>query len=291
MNKVGLFYTYWSNEWLVDFEQTAKRISKAGFDIMEINLVGGFHELSKQKKVDFKSLIDDLGLGITCCLGLKPEQDFSSPDKKVRDAGVAYVRELIEDCRFLNSPVVAGMNYAAWPAAPPAGTIDKRPFVERSIESVAQLMDMVEDYGIIYAIEVVNRFESFLVNDAQEAIAFCKAVGSPNCMVHLDTFHMNIEEDSFRDAILMCKGKLGHFHLGEANRKPPGQGRLPWDEIFKSLKEIEYQGALVMESFMKIGGEVSRNVSLWRDLSLDADDYVMSKMVETACNFVHEKMA
>lgn len=257
---------------------------------MEINLVGGFHELPKQRKIEFKSLVEDLGLGITCCLGLKPEQDFSSPDKRIREAGISYVRQLIEDCRLLDCPVVAGMNYAAWPASPPVGTVDKRPFVERSIDCVRQLMGMVKDYGITYAIEVVNRFESFLVNDAREAIAFCQAVDSPNCMVHLDTFHMNIEEDSFREAILLCKGRLGHFHLGEANGKPPGQGRLPWYEIFNALKEIDYQGALVMESFMKTGGEVSRNVSLWRDLSEGADDLNLSARIGTALNFVRERM-
>ncbi|MGC2577960.1 MAG: TIM barrel protein, partial [Terrimicrobiaceae bacterium] len=92
----------------------------------------------------------------------------------------------------------------------------------------------------------------------------------------LDTFHMNIEEDSFRDSILESKGWLGHFHLGETNRRPPGFGRMPWEEIFGALHDIDYQGAVVMEPFLVPGGEVGRDISVYRDLlgGGDLDDLV-----------------
>ncbi len=82
---------------------------------------------------------------------------------------------------------------------------------------------------------------------------------------------MNIEEDSFRDSILESKGWLGHFHLGETNRRPPGFGRMPWQEIFGALRDIDYQGAMVMEPFLVPGGEVGRDISVYRDL-LGSDD-------------------
>jgi D-psicose/D-tagatose/L-ribulose 3-epimerase len=134
---------------------------------------------------------------------------------------------------------------------------DKRPYLDASADSVRQIAKVAEGYGITYALEVVNRFEQWLINDAREAIALCDAIDSPAVKVQLDTFHMNIEESSFRDAILMCKGKMGHFHLGEANRLPPGEGRPLWAEIFSALKEINYDGTIVMEPFMRKGGSVS----------------------------------
>ena len=89
-----------------------------------------------------------------------------------------------------------------------------------------------------------------MMNTAAEGIAFCKRVGSPNCKILLDTFHMNVEEDSLSGSILQSKGWLGHFHLGETNRRPPGEGRIPWPEIFGALREINYQGAVTMDSIV-----------------------------------------
>ncbi|WP_250494946.1 sugar phosphate isomerase/epimerase family protein [Caballeronia sp. GAWG1-1] len=285
MNKVGMFYTYWSTEWLVDFPAVAKRISGLGFDMMEISL-GEFNNLPDAKKRELKTVADDLGLTVMCCIGLKPEYDFASPDQSVRDAGTEYVKRLLDDCHMLGAAVFAGLTFCAWPQSPPPGMTDKRPYVERAVDSVRRVIKVAEGYGIIYALEVVNRFEQWLANDAREALAFCDAVDNPYCKVQLDTFHMNIEEHSFRDAILACKGKLGHFHLGEANRLPPGEGRLPWDEIFGALKEIEYDGTIVMEPFMRKGGNVSRAVGVWRDMSNGATDEQMDERARRSLQFV-----
>lgn len=290
MNKVGMFFTYWSTEWMVDFPAVARRIAGLGFDLMEISL-SEFHELPTARKAELKAAAQDLGLGITCCIGLKPEQDFASPDAAVRNAGVEYVKGLLDDCRFLDAPVFSGLNFCAWPASPPKGMTDKRPYVERAVESVKKVIGIAESYDIKYAIEVVNRFEQYLVNDAREALSFCDAVGSRNCMVHLDTFHMNIEEDSFRDAIISCKGRIGHFHLGEPNRKQPGRGRMPWDEIFGALKTIGYDGTIVMEPFVRKGGGVGRDVALWRDLSDNASDAELDILGRQAQEFVRGKLA
>jgi D-psicose/D-tagatose/L-ribulose 3-epimerase len=110
-----------------------------------------------------------------------------------------------------------------------------------------------------------------MMNIAAEGIAFAEQVGSPNCKILLDTFHMNIEEDSLRGSIVEAGAWLGHFHLGEPNRRPPGRGRMPWPEIFGALREINYQGAVVMEPFLVPGGEVGRDISVYRDL-LGSDD-------------------
>ncbi len=290
MNKVGMYYTYWDNEWLVDYQAVARRIKGLGFDLMEINL-GEFNKQPMEKKKEFKKVCDGLGLTVSGCIGLAPDQDFASPDAADRERGMEFVKRLLDDCKLLESPVFAGLNYCAWPAKPPPGLKDKRPYLDRSIECVKKVAKVAEGYGVIFALEVVNRFEQYLVNTAAEAVAFADAVGNPIVKIHLDTFHMNIEEDRFRDAILLCKGKIGHFHLGEANRRPPGQGRLPWDEIFGALKETGYDGTIVMEPFLLQGGPVSRDVALWRDLSGGASPELMDRWGREACEFVRRKLA
>ena len=88
----------------------------------------------------------------------------------------------------------------------------------------------------------------------------------------LDTFHMNIEEDSFGAAIRTAGPLLGHFHTGECNRKVPGRGRIPWKEVGEALRDIDYDGAVVMEPFVRMGGTVGESIKVWRDLSSGADE-------------------
>jgi len=148
---------------------------------------------------------------------------------------------------------------------------DKQILTDRAIKGVREAIKAAEDNDVIFCVEVVNRFEQFIMNTAAEGIAFAERVGSPNCKILLDTFHMNIEEDSLRGSIVETGDWLGHFHLGETNRRPPGRGRIPWPEIFGALREINYQGAVVMEPFLVPGGEVGRDISVYRDLLGSAD--------------------
>ena len=97
---------------------------------------------------------------------------------------------------------------------------------------------------------------------------------------------MNIEEDSFADAIRTAKGLLGHFHIGECNRKTPGTGRMPWDEIFAALRETGYDGAVVMEPFIKMGGQVGRDIRMYRDVSAGADAAEMDRLAAASAAFV-----
>ncbi len=134
-----------------------------------------------------------------------------------------------------------------------------------------EAVKFAEDAGVIFNVEVVNRFEQYLLNTAAEAVDYVQRVGGDHCKVMLDTFHMNIEEDSFREAILTAGDHLGHFHIGETNRRAPGRGKIPWAEIFRALADIHYQGAVVMEPFLQPGGEVGRDISVYRDLSIGVD--------------------
>jgi D-psicose/D-tagatose/L-ribulose 3-epimerase len=119
---------------------------------------------------------------------------------------------------------------------------------------------------VVLLVEVINRFEQFLINTAAEAVAYVDEVGSPACRILLDTFHMNIEEDSIGGAIRLAGPRLAQLHLGETNRKPPGMGRMPWPEIKGALDGIGFQGSLVMEPFVVPGGQVGRDIGVWREV-------------------------
>jgi D-psicose/D-tagatose/L-ribulose 3-epimerase len=134
---------------------------------------------------------------------------------------------------------------------------------------------------------VVNRFEQYLINTCDEAVDYLNQVGSDHCKILLDSFHMNIEEDNIYNAIIKAGDKLGHVHIGETNRKAPGVGHFPWDELMKGLKDINYRGSIVMEPFLIPGGEVGRDVKIFRDLSIGID---IDKEAKRALNFIREKL-
>ncbi len=115
--------------------------------------------------------------------------------------------------------------------------------------------------------EVLNRFEGYLLNTCAECVEFVKQVDVPNVKVMLDTFHMNIEEDNMVEAILLAGDKLGHFHVGENNRRLPGKGNMPWYEIGSALRAIGYNKNIVMEPFICSGGGVGSDIKIWRDMS------------------------
>jgi D-psicose/D-tagatose/L-ribulose 3-epimerase len=274
MNPIGIHFGYWTQYWDVDQLPFVEKARKTGFDVLEVR-AQKIARMSNAELDKLKGASADAGLDLTYSIGMTEEMDMVSEDSSVRKNGVTLLQDLCRNMKYMDGKIMAGINYSSWPRKLLPGE-DKRALTDRAIEGVREAVKAAEDCGVIFCLEVVNRFEHFIMNTAAEGIAFAKRVDSPNCKILLDTFHMNIEEDSFRDSILESKGWLGHFHLGETNRRPPGFGRMPWPEIFGALREIDYQGAVVMEPFLVPGGEVGRDISVYRDLLAndDLDDLV-----------------
>lgn len=124
-----------------------------------------------------------------------------------------------------------------------------------------------------------------MLNTAAEAKAYVDEVDRDNVYIMLDSFHMNIEEDGFREAILTAGSKLGHFHIGEANRKCPGSGRLPWQEMADALNEIGYEGSVVMEPFVRPGGGVGSDIKIWREIIPGITDEQLDEDIRKSCAF------
>jgi D-psicose/D-tagatose/L-ribulose 3-epimerase len=269
MNPIGIHYGYWTQSWSSDPLQFVARAQKCGFDILEINAPKIAHMSNKERDA-LKGAAENASLGLTYSIGLKDDMDLASEDAATRKRGVAFLQDIARAMKYLGGTIMAGINYSSWPRKLLPNE-DKQVLTDRAVEGVREAIKASEDCGVIFCVEVVNRFEQFIMNTAAEGISFVERVGSPNCKILLDTFHMNIEEDSLRGCILEAGALLGHFHLGETNRRPPGRGRMPWPEIFGALREINYQGAIVMEPFLVPGGEVGRDISVYRDLLGDGD--------------------
>jgi len=272
MIPIGIYYAYWTDNWDADFVPFVHKVKKLGFDILEVN-AGTVTRMSNAGRNRLKAAARDAGIELTYCIGLPAEYDIASEDAAVRRNGIGFLQEMARMLEYMENRQLGGIIYSSWPGKLPIG-VAKAPAVERSIESMREVMKVAGACGAQFNVEVVNRFEQYIMNTAAEAVDYVNKVGSPNCKVLLDSFHLNIEEDNIRDAILTAGPHLGHFHIGETNRRAPGRGRMPWSEIFGALREINYQGAVSMEPFLMSGGEVGRDISVYRDLreGLDLDE-------------------
>lgn len=190
----------------------------------------------------------------------------------------------------IGATLIGGALYSCWPIDY-SKPIDKKGDWERGIEGVARLGRIGMDWGIeTIGMEVLNRFENHVLNTAREGAAFVQSVRqlesrATNIKVMLDTFHMNIEEQSIGNAIRTAGDLLGHFHTGECNRMVPGQGRTPWREIHDALEDIGYDGTVVMEPFVIPGGTVGRDIRVWRDLVENISEEALDKDAKEALRF------
>lgn len=285
-NPIGIYYAYWTHEWDADFLPYVEKVKRLGFDTLEVNS-GTVTRMSRGERDRLKNAAADAGIELTFCIGLPHAYDIASPEREVRRTGIEYLKDQARMVSEMGGRGIGGIIYAAWPGQLPVGESDRRPWTDRSVESMKEAIKTAEECGVIFNVEVVNRFEQFILNTAQEAVEYVERVGSPNVKILLDTFHINIEEDSFREAILTAGKRLGHFHIGETNRRPPGRGRIPWDEVIGALGDIDYRGAIVMEPFLMPGGQVGSDIRVYRDLSVGVD---LDEEAARACRFIREKL-
>ncbi len=284
--KIGTYFAYWEKEWDVDFFPYISKAAELGFDILEIS-GGGLADLPDDKVLALRKEAERCGIMLTACIGLPKDLDVSSENEETRQNGIAYMKRLMDKMELANIRQIGGIIYAYWPVDYSL-PVHKETARAISIRSVRELADYAKPKGITLTLETVNRFEQYLINDAAEATRFVKDIDRDNVKVMLDSFHMNIEEDSFYDAIVNTGSYLGHFHIGEANRKVPGKGRMPWKEISQALHEIGYDGTIVMEPFVCMGGGVGSDIKVWRDLSDHADARKLDEDIAQSCRFCKE---
>lgn len=274
-NAIGIHLSFWQTSWSDDLLPLIGRAQKAGFRVAEFPLL-------QPRELDYHRLraeLDRLEMLASCSTGLGPETDITHPDPRVREKGLEHLTSCLEGASLLGSPILAGVTYAPWGVFPADDLEGHR---RRSIETLKIAAGKAEELGITICLEVLNRFEGYLINTVEQAADLIREVGSPNLKIQLDTFHLNIEADDIGASIREAGSQLGHFHCVANNRKPPGAGHIPWDEVKNALGEISYQGYLVAETFVNPRGEVGRGLFIWRELAGDLD-----QAARQAADFLH----
>ena len=255
----------WAGEWTPEGAQKAiGGAAEAGLDFVEIPLL-------RPESMDItatRALLDRYGIGCTCSLGLPKAAHLPSAPEKAQ----SFLESAVDVAAGLEAPVLCGVLYAH------LGTLTGRPPEQEELEDVARVLKNVARYaaerGVSLGVEAVNRYETYLINLAEQADAMLDRVGEPNVFVHLDTYHMNIEEKGFYEPIVTTGSRMHYIHLSESDRGTPGTGNVHWDEVFRGLKAIDFDGYLVMESFAAINEDLAGATALWRDVVGDPETLI-----------------
>lgn len=287
--KHGIYYAYWEKEWKGDYIHYIKKVAGLGFDVLEI-AAGPLPDYTDAQLLELRNCAEEYGIQLTVGYGPSQDTNIGSADPAIREKALAYYTDLFQRMEKINANVLCGGIYSYWPLDP-TKTADKAGEWTRGAEGIAKLSVIAQEYGVsTLGMEVMNRFDTLLLNTAKEGVQFVNDVlaiepKASNVKIHLDTFHMNIEEQSMGDAILTAGSLLGHLHSGEGNRMVSGQGKMPWNEIGHALRKINYQGAVVMEPFVMPGGTVGSDLKIWRQLVDDISDEALDRDAKNALIF------
>lgn len=268
MNKLGVHALVWAGE--LTPESTRKVITQtkaAGFDLVELSLHG-------PKVMDLaltRDLLQENDLALGCSRGLTFDADVSSDDSSSVARGLALLEEGITVTAELGGKYFGGILYGAMAKYSSPLTAQGR---RNAVDALKRVADFAHKKDITLGLEVVNRYESNLLNTAQQALQFIDEVGAPNVVVHLDTYHMNIEESDFMQPVLACGDKLGYVHIGESNRGYLGSGTIDFAQFFHALAMVDYQGVVTFESFSStvVNEQLSNALAIWRNLWEDSMD-------------------
>ena len=266
--KFGGHALVWAGDWSeASARKAAASAKKAGYDYIEMLMI----EPDKIDVAMTKAVLSEYGLFATASLGLSPETDVTSTNPSIVKKGDELLRKVVDKLHAIGSTELCGVIYCSLGKYPGPASAENR---ANSISAVTRLADYAADKGININLEVVNRYETNIMNTGKEGLKFLEAVNRPNAYLHLDTYHMNIEEDGMSQAVLDAGDALGYVHIGESHRGYLGSGNVDFDTFFSALKKINYSGPITFESFSSVVVDpaLSNALCIWRNLWEDSDD-------------------
>lgn len=281
-NLLGVHALVWAGGWSQPEVITAlSSTKKAGYDLIEIPALSP----EAIDPVFTKKILDEFDLKSSCSLGLTFDADLNNEDDNVVAKGEARLFQALDLVRKLEGEYLGGVIFSALGKYLNPPTVKAKANVVASLKRLAQA---AQKDGITLGLEVVNRYESNLLNTGKSALEIIDEIDEPNVVVHLDTYHMNIEEINMFDPVIEVQEKLGYVHIGANHRGFLDQnGMIDFDNFFKALAKINYQGVITFESFSSaiVSKDLSNTLCIWRNLwddnqalAVGAREFIESKM-------------
>jgi D-psicose/D-tagatose/L-ribulose 3-epimerase len=266
--KFGISTWVWLSPLTIDgLAKVVPQIEKFGYDSIELGM--DYQESLDLARVG--EMIRDHNLSVSVCAALGHDCDLIHPDSKLRDNGLRFIKEIIDRARILGASVVGGPFYASagrlWWSNSEAHEAE----MSLLVGQLQLLSRYAHERGVTLCIEPLNRYETSFLNTASDTAGLVDRVGHPACKALLDTFHMSIEETDMRDALRTVGDRMGHFHVASSLRGAPGEGMIAWNDVAEGLREIGYDGSVVIESFTPYVPGIASATSSWRPLAPTQD--------------------
>ena len=263
MQGFGVHTSMWTMHWdRAGAERTIPAAARYDMDFIEIALLN----TAIVDAAHTRALLDAHAMRGVCSLGL-PEENWASVNP---EGAIEHLKTAIDTTADMGCEALSGVTYGGIgqrSGAPP--TAQEHDNVARALEAAAR---HAASRGILLGIEPVNRYETHLINTAAQGAEMIERVGAGNMFLHLDTYHMNIEEKGAGNGILAGREHLKYIHLSESDRGTPGQGTCDWDEIHATLAAIGFDGGLAMESFVNMPPEIGYGLAVWRPVARDFEE-------------------
>ena len=255
--KYGMNLLLWSGELADDLAPVLESLKNMGYDGVELPLFNLDLDYA-----GWGARLDDIGLARTAVTVRTEADNPISSDPAVRQAGVDATKKTLDCCAAAGATHLVGPFHSALGHFSGAGpTADEWKW---GVESMRQVAEHAGQVNVTLGVECLNRFETYLLNTHADSARFAREVDHPNCRVMYDTFHANIEEKNIPDAIRACSDVLCHVHISENDRSTPGAGNVRWAENFDTLKEVGYDGWLMIEAFGLALPELAAATKIWR---------------------------
>lgn len=265
MMKFAVHAYSWTSSWSNQCLHLIEHVKELGLDAIEVPLM----EPDLVDSAAIRKRLDSAGLGVCTSVAVNEQADPTSDDPEVRKNALEFLKRCVRLTAEMGATVFTGVTYSAI-----GRRIPRRPNEEDWRKAAAVLKEAARyasSFGVTVGIEPVNRYESFLVNTAEQGLALMRMVDEPNVGVHLDSYHMNIEETDYYEATKLACPHLVHYHLSENNRGIPGRGRVDWEGIFRALGQAQYHGLVGLETFPEISAAMTPATCTWRDVAPSSD--------------------
>ena len=243
------------------------KTAETGFDLLEFSL----HDSLNLDVAATRALLQQNGLQVACSRGLAFDADVSSADAAVVERGEKLLHDSLTITHELGGTHFTGALYSALGKYGAPLSAQGRANVVRVLQGLAA---EAKTHGMTLGLEVCNRYETNVINTARDALRLADDIGADNVLVHLDTYHMNIEEDDLVRPVLEAGDRLGYVHIGENHRGYLGSGHLDFTSFFHALADIGYTGPVTFESFSSavVAAGLSNDLAIWRNLWTDGED-------------------